>query len=93
MLSYTPAVLDAQARSFADYMQPANYHAGPGGTDGTDIGVILAFTGEFVILNTIFDADPAHTSCALTNFTNIPGIVSENLGGGNHSDKVHAGPR
>ncbi|KAH7064486.1 hypothetical protein BKA63DRAFT_174214 [Paraphoma chrysanthemicola] len=73
-LNYTPAVLDAEAQAFSDFMLPENFD------DDADVGVLLGFaTGNFFILNTLFYSAPVPNPKCLANFTSIAGITTRSI--------------
>lgn len=73
-LNYTPAVLDAQAAAFSDFMRPENFD------DAADVGVLLGFAnGDFFILNTLFYSAPVPNPPCFANFTSINGITTRSV--------------
>nr|ARP51712.1 FAD oxidoreductase [Phyllosticta cirsii] len=73
-LNFTPAVLDAEAAAFSNFMRPENFD------DAADVGVLLGFTnGDFFILNTLFYLAPVANPPCLANFTSIAGITMRSV--------------
>ncbi|MCJ1286798.1 hypothetical protein MMC26_006144 [Xylographa opegraphella] len=83
-LEFTPAVLQAQAQAFSDFMLPENVD------NAADVGVLIGFlNGSFFLENTIFYSEAVANPPVFANFTSIPGITSQSLNLTTVADRVN----
>jgi hypothetical protein len=69
--NYTQSVLDAQAKAFSNFMEPANFD------DAADMGVVLGYVdGSFFVENTLFYMEAVANPPVYESFTSIPSTSS-----------------